>query len=73
MKRPLKTASDVIDALGGTPATANLTGRRAQHVTNWRATGQLPANTFLVISKELEARDQSAPASLWGMAEPERV
>lgn len=71
--RALKTAGEVIDALGGTQATANLTGRKAQHVTNWRASGRLPASTFLVLSKELEERGKSAPPSVWGIAEPEKA
>jgi hypothetical protein len=71
--RILKSADEVIDALGGTVATANLTGRKAQHVTNWRASGRLPAKTFLVISKQLRELEKSAPPSLWGITEPEKV
>jgi hypothetical protein len=37
MTESLTTASDVIDALGGTTMVARLTGRKPQHVTNWRA------------------------------------
>lgn len=71
--RVLKSAGEVIDALGGTVATAHLTGRKAQHVTNWRASGRLPANTFLVISKELRERGKLAPPSVWGITEPEKA
>ena len=71
--RNLKSADEVIDALGGTVATADLTGRKAQHVSNWRASGRLPANTFLVISKELSERGKNAPPSIWGITEPEKV
>jgi hypothetical protein len=70
--RQLQTASDVIDALGGTAATARLTGRRYDTaVSNWRATGRLPPDTFVVITKALKDRDKTAPLSLWGMKEPE--
>ena len=74
--RELQTAGSVIDALGGTAATARLTDRKAQHVTNWRAAGRLPADTFLILSKELEARGLTAPAEVWGIktpSEPERA
>lgn len=65
----LQTAGEVIDALGGTAATARLTGRKVQHVSNWRAAGRLPAKTFLVLQAELRERELSAPPSLWGIHE----
>lgn len=66
----LQTAGDVIDKLGGTAATARLTGRKDQHVSNWRAAGKLPAKTFLILKAELRARGVDAPARLWGINEP---
>ena len=69
--KKLSTAAEVIDALGGTVATSRLAGRKAQHVTNWRAAGKLPANTFLVLSAALKERGKEAPPSLWGITEPE--
>lgn len=72
MARNLQTAGDVIDALGGTAATARLTGRRDQHVSNWRAAGKLPAKTFLILKGELKSRGLQAAPELWGIerAEP---
>jgi hypothetical protein len=70
--RTLKTATAVIDELGGTKATADLTGRRMQHVTNWRASGRLPADTFLIIRAKLEGLDCTAPVELWGIKSPTR-
>ena len=67
----LQTADEVIDALGGTGATARLTGRKAQHVTNWRAAGRLPADTFLILKTELKGRGKTAPPALWGIRQPE--
>jgi hypothetical protein len=64
----LQTATKVIDALGGTAATARLTKRKIQSVSNWRATGRLPSDTFLVMSKALDDVGKAAPISLWGMA-----
>ncbi|HEX5424878.1 MAG TPA: hypothetical protein VFW94_15125 [Candidatus Acidoferrales bacterium] len=73
MGRELQTADEVIDALGGTAATARLTGKNPQHVSNWRAAERLPAETFLILQDELRARDLIAPPSLWGIREPERA
>ena len=69
----LNTAGQVIDELGGTTATATLTGKRAQNVSNWRASGRLPPDTFLVMQDALSARGKRAPAALWGIREPERA
>lgn len=71
--RVIQTADAVIDLLGGTSATARLVGRSNQAVSNWRGTGRLPPETFLVISAALSERGASAPASLWGIAEPAPV
>lgn len=63
----LETANDVIDALGGTAATARLTGRKDQHVSNWRAAGRLPADTFLILQDELRKIGKSANSMVWGI------
>ncbi len=68
--RELQTAGDVIDELGGTAATARLTGRKDQHVSNWRKAGKLPAKTFLVLKAELSVRGVDAPSMLWGIKDP---
>lgn len=70
MSKILSTATAVIDELGGTKATADLTGRRMQHVTNWRAAGRLPADTFLIVSEALKKKNAAAPAALWGIKLP---
>jgi hypothetical protein len=62
----LNTATEVIDQLGGTTKTAALTGRKPQHVTNWRRSGRLPPNTFLTMTTALQDKGLSAPPSLWG-------
>ena len=66
----LETATAVIDRLGGTTATARLTGRKPQHVTNWRTSGRLPADTFLIMRQALEGCQATAPVGLWGNREP---
>jgi hypothetical protein len=65
------TATQAIDALGGTMAVSRLTGRRPQNVTNWRTDGKMPAATFLKMTRALSERGIIAPASLWGIEEPE--
>ncbi len=73
MDRALTSASEVIDALGGTTATSRITGRKGlTPVYNWRATGRLPADTFLVLQAKLAERGYTAPPALWGIVEPER-
>lgn len=66
----MQTASDVIDALGGTLATAKIARRSMQAVSNWRKANRLPAETFLTISQELKSRGETAPPALWGIEEP---
>lgn len=66
----LRNANEVIDALGGTGATARLTNRKYdQAVSNWRKSGRLPADTFVVISNELKKMGLRADPSIWGMVE----
>lgn len=69
----LETAADVIDALGGSTAAARLAGggARVNNSTNWRATGRLPARTFLTFRSRLAELGATAPASLWGIDEPQ--
>ncbi len=73
MAKEVQTASEVIDAVGGTGATARLTNKSNQAVSNWRATGKLPADTFYALTTELERLDIAAPPSIWGMAGLERA
>lgn len=72
--RQLTSAPEIIDELGGPTAVAKLTNRKApQVVSNWRAANSFPSNTFLAITMALRERNVSAPPTLWGMSEPERV
>lgn len=71
--RTLSTASEIIDALGGTTPFAALINREQQHVSNYRAAGRLPARTYLIVTKELKKRRLTAPAHLWGIDEDESV
>ena len=66
MAEQINTADEVIDRLGGNsivaaffdpPVTPNAVG-------NWRERG-LPPETFVVLTKHLNARKLYAPPSLW--------
>lgn len=66
----LETAAEVMDALGGNAAVADLTGSRATAVSNWRSFGKFPAKFYVLMTDELRRRGLRAPALLWGMTEP---
>lgn len=69
MQTNLTSVDAVIDALGGTGATASLLGYRSNSpVSNWRARGRLPADKFLVMQDELKRRGLIAPPTLWGIS-----
>lgn len=69
----LTTTKQVIDALGGFHAVAELTGSNPKAAENWKRFDTFPSKHFLVMSAALERQGKSAPASLWGMTETERV
>ena len=64
----LHTADEVVKALGGTKAVADLLGRTDPAVSNWRKAGQFPAHTYLLIKDRLEKIGHFAPDSLWAMS-----
>jgi len=63
--RLLTTLPAVITALEGLSSVAELTGKKAQHVWNWKHKGKFPASTFLIIKQELHKRGFDAPPELW--------
>lgn len=65
----LSSATEVMDALGGTLPVAELTGRKYSAAFNWRAFNRFPPDTFVVMSEALALIGKSAPASLWRMVE----
>jgi len=69
-QRALRSARAIIAAIGGNGPVAVLTGRKTQHVTNWKHGGRLPASTFLVLTAALAERGYRASPKLWGIAEP---
>lgn len=66
----LVTTGDVIEVLGGTAAVARLLGRSMTVVSNWKAGGCFPSNTYVVFQRALARVGRTAPDSLWRMVEP---
>ncbi len=66
--RYLGTTVEVIDALGGIAAVAELTGRKYTAAANWNVSDRFPANTYVILHHALHQRGLSAPPELWGMA-----
>lgn len=65
--RELRTAGDVIDALGGGRQLALMVGRTEQAVSNWRAAGQLAPFTYEILKAALAERGYRASCLLWGI------
>jgi len=63
----LSTTSEVLDALGGNVAVAELTGSKPKAVWNWRGFETFPSNTYVAMTEALLAKGKTAPSSLWGM------
>ena len=61
----------VIDKLGGTKATAYLTGRHKAQVSYWRKSNRFPAQLYLIMKGALNAVDCDASDDLWGMNQQE--
>jgi hypothetical protein len=68
--RVAKTVEQVIETLGGAAATASITKRTVQAVSNWKSANRLPSWSYLTLSKKLAEHGCKAPPSLWGIKEP---
>lgn len=70
-RKPLEllTVDQVVDALGGTVAVADLTGKKPQQISLARKSGRLPTDTFLIMGEQLRQSGFQAPPRLWGMKE----
>lgn len=67
VRKRLKSARAIITAIGGNGPVAELTGRKTQHITNWKTEGRLPANTYLILTEALAERGYRASPELWGI------
>ena len=63
----LTTTREVIKALGGVEAVANLTDRQYNAASNWNGFKTFPPDTYVVMIEALLRNDHWAPPSLWRM------
>lgn len=68
----LESASDVIDALGGVHATADLTASNYKAAHAWKQRGRFPTKTYIVITRALQLKGLQARADLWKMVGGEK-
>jgi len=64
----LRTASQVIAAIGGNAAARDLTGCSPQQLWNWKDTGRLPPTTYLYLHATLAELGIAADPAIWGMS-----
>lgn len=62
----LKSASQIIDELGGTAAVSALTGRPQAQISRWRKWNKFPPQCYLIMTAALAVRGHYAAPSLWG-------
>jgi len=74
MRRKIRTFDDVLNALGGVKAVAELTEVTSSAVCKWRSRdgGRFPARTHPRIKAALAGKRQSAPQHLWDFDPPRR-
>lgn len=65
----LSNTADVMEKLGGPGAVAKLTGRKYNAAQNWKGFETFPPDTFLVMTRALEALGYTARPALWRMTE----
>ena len=63
----LRSVDEIISALGGTAATAELAGVGSPAVSNWKARGSIPAEYFLIFDGELARRDLAFDRKVFGL------
>ena len=67
----LMSVDDIVCALGGTAAVAELCGVGSSTVSNWRARRRIPAERYLVLSAALTRAGEAASPSVFGLAPAE--
>lgn len=66
----LNSVDDVIEALGGTGATASLAGVGASAVSMWSKRGEFPAEYFVLFRDALAALGKQVDPSVFRFKEP---
>lgn len=67
----VRTVEELVDALGGTVATATLAGVGKTAVSNWKARGSIPAENFLRLSRALSLLEKEPDPALFGLKSAE--
>ena len=67
----LTDTNAVINVLGGTQATADLTGRHKAQVSFWRKANRFPAKLHVRMRTALAEAGYDAPDDLWGIDQQE--
>lgn len=62
----ISTVDDVIEALGGSGATASLVGLGTSAVSNWIARGKIAPDKFLIIKAALADLGKDVDPSVFG-------
>lgn len=62
----LRSVDDIVDALGGTTAVAELVGAGLSAISNWKFRGSIPPEHFLTITEALDERNLSAAPAIFG-------
>jgi DNA-binding transcriptional regulator YdaS (Cro superfamily) len=65
----LKSVEDIIDALGGTAAAANLLGLSRPAISNWKHRRSIPPENFFAISGALAKKRLRADSAVFGFRE----
>lgn len=67
----LHSASEIVAKLGGNAAVARMTGRTPQQIWNWKNSGRLPPDTYVILLDALTVFACTADPSIWGMTVPQ--
>lgn len=73
MYKSLKTTAEVIEALGGVRAVAELTNRRYSAAHNWKKFKTFPPDTYVAMQAALASYGLKAPARLWRMVKAPKL
>lgn len=72
--KTLRTAQEVVDALGGLPAVCKLLGVNTKQAWNWTGRADaFPANTYHAMITALRRRKLTAPPQLWNQRSGKRA
>jgi hypothetical protein len=67
----LTTVDAIIDALGGSAATAAIVGVGPSAISNWKARGGIPPDKFMILERALTDRGKGKPSpDLFGFEMP---